>query len=485
MPKKVKKRLRVFNRKKLILSGIAGVSLILILILGLMLVNMISGIDHTPEEPDIGLDTITIQATPEPEQTPEPTQTIDPETKLNDDISGILRYISLSSDVPPITDDFIRYHNENTDPHFAEKLKNKLDEEAFDKGIFYELFGSSLFVLYDQYEQTDESHIISASKLQEPGVLAFAGDINLADTWVTMQYLSKQTNGLNDCISQPLTERLRAADILLINNEFAFSDRGAPMKGKSYTFRAKTENVKYLLEMGVDIVGLANNHVFDYGEDAFYDTLDTLEKAGIAYVGAGRNISEAMDPQYYIISGVKVAYVAASRAEKNIMTPEAKENKPGVLRTYDSALFLEKVRNAKSNADIVIAYVHWGTEYSYVLEKNQTKLARDLIDNGADLVIGAHPHILQGIEYYNGKPVVYSLGNLWFNEKTLDTALLEVTINSPDDIILTIRPCLQKDKKTSLLTDESDRKRVFELLMSISPDRKVLIDDNGAVSAIE
>jgi poly-gamma-glutamate synthesis protein (capsule biosynthesis protein) len=297
-----------------------------------------------------------------------------------------------------------------------------------------------------------------------------------------MQFLAEQENGLSDCISPALLERMRAADIFLLNNEFAISDRGIPMDGKAYTFRAKPANIAYLTEMGVDIVSLANNHVFDFGAEAFYDTLDILTETGIRYVGAGRDIDEAMLAQYYSVGDITIAYVAASRAEKYIMTPQAAQDKPGILRTYDPELFLETVAVAKANADVVIAYVHWGTEYSYELEEAQTSLARALIDSGADVVIGAHPHCLQGIEYYEGKPIVYSLGNLWFNEKTLETMLLEVAIHAPDDIALTIVPCMQEGKKTRLLTDPAERRQVFDLLMTISPG-DIFIDDEGIVMA--
>jgi poly-gamma-glutamate synthesis protein (capsule biosynthesis protein) len=314
-----------------------------------------------------------------------------------------------------------------------------------------------------------------------PIVLAFAGDINLDDSWSTMQFLAAQENGLADCLSPSLLERMRSADIFLLNNEFAISDRGAPLENKLYTFRAKPENVAYLLEMGVDIVSLANNHAFDYGAEAFFDTLEYLSAAEIRYIGAGRDLDEAMSAQYFTINDLTIAYVAASRAEKYILTPQASATSPGILRTYDSALFLEAVERAKANADIVIAYVHWGTEYSYVLEEAQTTLARELIDNGADLVIGAHPHCLQGIEYYNDKPIIYSLGNLWFNDRTLATVLLEVTITSPTEIILTIEPCLQANYRTELLSDYAGRREVFDLLMDISPRGEVWIDDEGVV----
>ena len=123
--------------------------------------------------------------------------------------------------------------------------------------------------------------------------------------------------------------------------------------------------------MGVDIVKLANNHVYDYGREAMEDTMDTLSDAGIAYIGAGHNLEEAMKPVYVELDGKTVAFVAASRAEKNRKTPQATEDSPGILLCYDTELLLETIAEADANADFVIAYVHWGTEYSYDLEEEQ------------------------------------------------------------------------------------------------------------------
>ena len=315
----------------------------------------------------------------------------------------------------------------------------------------------------------------------EPIILAFTGDINLGDNWITMQHLAKQANGLSDCISPVLLERMNNADVLLINHEFTLSDRGEPLNDKLYVFRGKTENVKYLVEMGADLACLANNHIYDYGKNAFFDTLDTLAGAGIATIGAGRNLEEAMEPWYFTKNDLTIAYVAATRAEKYILTPAATQDSPGVLRTYDSALFLEAVRNARINADVVIAVVHWGTEYSYDLEDAQTQLARELIEHGADLVVGSHPHCLQGIEFYQGKPIVYSLGNFWFNEKTLASALLEVSVSPEDELTLIVHPCLQENVRVDLLSEAAERRAVFDLLESISPEHGIVIDENGIV----
>lgn len=263
--------------------------------------------------------------------------------------------------------------------------------------------------------------------------VAFAGDINLADNWSTMEYYEQQENGIYDCIDPELIRRMQEADLTCVNLEFCMSDRGMPMEGKKYTFRAKPERVEILKELGVDLANLANNHIYDYGTDAFLDTLDILDAGGIAHAGAGKNAVEAEEPFYAEIDGRTVAVVSATRAEKYILTPEADEDNPGVFRCYDMAKVLQKVQETKEKADFVIAYIHWGTEYSETLETAQTEGARELIDAGADVVLGAHPHCLQGMEYYNGKPILYSLGNYWFNEKTLDTILAELHFYGNDE----------------------------------------------------
>ena len=201
--------------------------------------------------------------------------------------------------------------------------------------------------------------------------LCFAGDISLEENAVTTKLLDASPNGLKDCISPELLKIMNEADVMCVNNEFTYSTRGEPIPNKMWTFRADPSRINYLHEMGVDIVLLANNHVYDYGPDAMIDTLDTLKGAGIEYFGAGRNLEEAMKPVYIEIGGKTIAYVAASRAEKYKLTPQATENSPGILKCYDPELFLQVIREADANADFVIANVHWGTERSDVLEEAQ------------------------------------------------------------------------------------------------------------------
>lgn len=313
--------------------------------------------------------------------------------------------------------------------------------------------------------------------------VCFAGDINLDEDWSTTQYLDACENGIYDCISEELIAEMQAADIMCLNNEFTYSEGGAPLAGKTYTFRANPARAEVLKTLGVDVVTLANNHIYDYGEEAILDTFDTLEAVGIPYFGAGRNLEEAMRPVYIEVDGKTVAFVGASRAEKNIMTPQATEDSAGILRCYDTELFLQVIKEAKENADFVLAYVHWGTEYSDVLEEVQMTTGKEYLDAGADVVIGAHSHCLQGMEYYNGKPIIYSLGNYWFNEKTLDTMLLKLHFSGNSEeqnLEVTVIPALQSGNRTQYVSDTAEQQRLYSYLESISLG--IEIDEDGAVS---
>ena len=324
--------------------------------------------------------------------------------------------------------------------------------------------------------------------------LGFTGDICLADNYIPMQHLADlHSTDITDGIDRRFVSRMNKMDLLWVNNEFVFSDRGEALDGKMWTFRGATKNVSHLHDLGVDIAGLANNHVFDYGEDAFLDTLDTLTDAGIPYVGAGRDFAEASAPVYLEANGVKVAYVAASRAEYTVYTPEATDDSPGIMWCYDDALFLDEIREAAANADFVVALPHWGVEHSTELEEGQIASARDYIDAGADAVIGAHTHILQGIDFYEGKPIMYSLGNFWFDGYDIDTLLAELRISGgltadgkPDldnaKVELVLYPGTQSGVFTSYAATENERSRIFRYIEGIS-DNQVEIAKDGVVRA--
>ncbi len=337
--------------------------------------------------------------------------------------------------------------------------------------------------IYDEVNKIYSIEPTSESEL----VLAFAGDICFYDEYANMVTLRAQSNGIYGCILPQVMEEMKAGDIFMVNNEFAYSDRGTPTAGKMYTFRAKPENVGLLEEMGVDIVSLANNHSYDYGPEALYDTIDILNEAKMPFVGAGKDIEEAKRPVYFKANGLTVAYVSATQIERtqNPDTKEATNQSPGVLRTLDPALFLEVIANAQENSDFVVVYVHWGSENTDLVEESQRELAQKYVEAGADLIIGDHSHCLQGIDYIGDVPVFYSMGNFWFNSKTVDTGLVKVTLNKEGKIQdVRFTPCIQQNCKTRI-ADEAEKQRILTYLQGISNYAQIDAQGNVTKSDID
>lgn len=323
---------------------------------------------------------------------------------------------------------------------------------------------------------------IYAKDANDPSLvsIAFAGDILFDSNYAVMSKLLANGGDISAGVDPALINEMRSVDIMVLNNEFPYSDRGEPTPEKKFTFRARPQTVSYLGDMGVDLVSLANNHAYDFGENAFFDTMETLEGAGIAYMGAGRNLEEARRPVYYIINNIKIAFVAATQIERldNPDTRGATESSAGVFRCWNGDNLLETVREAKENSDFVIAFLHWGTENVETIDWAQEKQAPEVVEAGADLVIGAHPHCLQQIDMVNGVPVVYSLGNFWFNSRTVDTGMVRVTLNENGLQSLQFVPCLQSGCRTSLVQGE-EKSRILNYMRSLSGG--IQIDDEGYV----
>ena len=311
--------------------------------------------------------------------------------------------------------------------------------------------------------------------------LTFAGDILFDDSYAVMGTMLQNGGNIANAISQEVITEMKSADIMMVNNEFPYSSRGTATAGKQFTFRAKPSTVSYLDDLGVDIVSLANNHAYDYGEEAFLDTMTTLEEAGILYVGAGRNLKEARRPVYYIINNMKIAIVAATQIEKSDYpdTKGATDSSAGVFRCWNGDNLISTIQEARENSDFVIAYLHWGTENSSAIDWAQEKQAPEVVAAGADLIIGDHPHCLQKIEAVNGVPVIYSLGNFWFNSKTVDTGMVKITLNQDGLQSCQFLPCLQSGSKTTLLHD-AEKDRVLNEIRTLSPG--VQIDSDGYVT---
>lgn len=256
--------------------------------------------------------------------------------------------------------------------------------------------------------------------------LLFAGDICLQD-YIAGYF---DGDGIQGIVSEELQDCMRKADIMMANQEFAFSERGTAMEDKEYTFRIAPRYTAIFTELGIDIVTLANNHALDYGTEALLDSFDALDQAGIRYVGAGENLERARRLEVIESNGMKIGYLAASRVIP-VHSWNAGSASPGMLTTYDPALLLEAIEEGKKRCDVLIVYVHWGEERTEYPEEYQRTMAKQYIDAGADAVIGSHPHVMQGIEVYKGKLIAYSLGNYIFSARTGTGALLKMVFH-PD-----------------------------------------------------
>ena len=261
--------------------------------------------------------------------------------------------------------------------------------------------------------------------------------------------------GVYGIVSENMVSYMNNLDWMIINSEFAFSSRGRAMAGKQYTFRANPSNISVYNEMSIDMVTLANNHVYDFGQDAFYDTLSTLKNNNLPYIGAGKNKEEAESAYYLVINGYKIAFLNATRAEKYILTPEATATSPGVFKCYDPTRLSQRIKEEKEKSDYVVVIVHWGKETYHTLEDVQVGTGKVYIDSGADMVIGHHAHVLQGMEFYKGKLIAYNLGNFIFNDESVDTGILKWELSDLGESRFYFYPGLQSDCYTKEVTGDS------------------------------
>ena len=201
------------------------------------------------------------------------------------------------------------------------------------------------------------------------------------------------------------------ADLSIGNLECVVATTGEASE-KPYTFRAKP-GVLDLIKRHFGAVSLANNHTGDFGHAAFLEQLKLLQSHKIPYFGGGRNIGEARTPYIFEAHGLRIALLGYNDFKPRQF--EAGPDWPGVAWCVDEQIVADlKAARSLHHADLVIPFMHWGWEHEGPNERQQ-KLARLMIDNGADVVVGSHPHVTQGAEYYNGKLIVYSLGNFVFD----------------------------------------------------------------------
>ena len=220
-------------------------------------------------------------------------------------------------------------------------------------------------------------------------------------------------------IDKGLKEGLSQYDFRVGTLECAIGD-GLPfdnekMKGRANIIYARPEDLCRVKELGFDVVSLANNHVCDLGVDGLRNTMQQLTAMGIQYCGAGMNLNEASRPAIVSKDGMTVAFLAYCMYDSPWLgqVRQAKEDAPGIC-PLDMPRVLEDIRMAKRKYDKVVVLPHWGKEYSYAPLPETIVMAKQMVQAGADAVIGTHPHQVQPMIRMSGVPVCFSMGNFLF-----------------------------------------------------------------------
>ena len=315
--------------------------------------------------------------------------------------------------------------------------------------------------------------------------LMFAGDVTLSDYFA-------------DAIGQDYErtfahmDEYRKADLGMANLENPLTRATIPLPDKKFNFKANPDAVKVLTSGGISLVSLANNHTMDYQEPGLMETLETLNKAGIEHVGAGRDLKEARRPEIIDIKGQRVAYFGYYGADFE----SAGETTPGT-NYADEQRIAEDIKAVRSQVDWVIVNYHWGEELATHPADWQVNLAHFTVDQGADVVVGHHPHVLQGAEIYKGRPIAYSMGNFIFGgnpRSDYDTAVLKIGLKDKqmkvEFLPVEVRgyqPQVAVDRSAQILNQLADLSSAFQqpLRSPIALNARPGVPETSAATSIE
>ncbi len=273
-----------------------------------------------------------------------------------------------------------------------------------------------------------------------------------------------------ETILEKVRDELRMGDIRFANLESPISTVG-PHAPFDLIFRAHPRAAEVLLDGGFDIVSLANNHTLDAGTAGLMQTMDHLQEIGIAWCGAARERERSWEPTRFGIAGLTLGFIACTDLSF----------RHGSWCKVDSELteFVEHVREAKSRCDLLAVSIHWGNEYQNVPTQRQKDVARAAIDAGADLIIGHHPHVLQGVGQYRGAPILYSTANFVFDQREgerMETAIFHLRYTEGEGWNIRMVPVWISRARMGPVFPEPERaRRIIERLARLSENLGVPI----------
>jgi poly-gamma-glutamate synthesis protein (capsule biosynthesis protein) len=278
-------------------------------------------------------------------------------------------------------------------------------------------------------------------------------------------------------------ELINSYDLAFCNLECPLSQRGSPLN-KTYTFRGDSVYVDGLHFSGFTVFSLANNHTLDYGQDALADTRRILEKNGLSAVGADSTQALASKATIIQREGLTLAFLASVTIPLEV-SPDAKNVARPAQTDIDR--MTQQITKLRNNVDFIIVSFHWGTEFSSDPTEKQRDLAHRAIDSGADVVLGHHPHVIQGIEKYKGRCICYSLGNFIFDQHKLrrrESIVFGCTFSNKTITSPHIVPIFLEGFRPHLAQGDT-YERILNRVRSLSMDYGVKFRDNGKAIFLE
>lgn len=367
----------------------------------------------------------------------------------------------------------------------AEKLQKKVKSDALKEADFYASYEKTLHVLSDEYQgylkddATAAQHQIYQKQGNTVGQaeIALGGNLTLTEEGMTLG-IYDQSGELKQMLSEELLNAMTQADVFFLNQECSISNEGEALEGKG-VLHANADRMKILEGLGADVVSLGNEHAADFGQDALKENLELLKNAKIAAVGAGADANQAKQPVYLIVNGIKIGFTAASGVE-DTFDLAAGEGKAGIQEYTDTKQYEDVIREAAANCDYLIVYDHEGKGDTNNVEAYQKEHAAAFLEAGADLVLGGHSDRLQGMEYINGKPVVYSMGSVLTDGTSRYAGILKLTIKPEGLEQMEIVPAIQTEEKTEYLDAKEEQKKMYDAVAALCPN--AVIDENGVIT---
>lgn len=367
----------------------------------------------------------------------------------------------------------------------AEKLQKKVKSDALKEADFYASYEKTLHVLSDEYQgylkddATAAQHQIYQKQGNTVGQaeIALGGNLTLTEEGMTLG-IYDQSGELKQMLSEELLNAMTQADVFFLNQECSISSEGEALEGKG-VLHANADRMKILEGLGADVVSLGNEHAADFGQDALKENLELLKNAKIAAVGAGADANQAKQPVYLIVNGIKIGFTAASGVE-DTFDLAAGEGKAGIQEYTNTKQYEDVIREAAANCDYLIVYDHEGKGDTNNVEAYQKEHAAAFLEAGADLVLGGHSDRLQGMEYINGKPVVYSMGSVLTDGTSRYAGILKLTIKPEGLEQMEIVPAIQTEEKTEYLDAKEEQKKMYDAVAALCPN--AVIDENGVIT---